>query len=312
MMLKKKRKCARRLVGCGFGQSTTQTAKKGAMEILEVLIAVLMIVAIFALVVMMNTRFSSVIGTYMPFRMAVLVANRLSSSPDLAFTPPAGESAHKNLLSAAKLDAYASSYKDTMPPGTELLCFHWRASVKEPDTYRSWEFGHNTLSDIPSQLLSSITSAPGDAYKSILENPINVFKFAYPATFLAEGVLKDLIDMAPASYSLPVSVSTDSDALSCASAGGKCRMWDPVFGNCNSDEEPTSKKDCDATGGPGPCVAGLAEKCCCAKSGFGYAGSVGATMPAMLEVSVWKAKYECRDEAVIQKMLDEIKASAGG
>ncbi len=179
------------------------------MEIIEVLMAVLMIVAIFALVVMMNMRFSSVIDTYMPFRMAVLVANRLSGTPDLAFTPPDGESAHKNLLSAAKLDNYVKNYNETMPPGSALLCFHWRASVKEPDTYGYWEFGHNPLSDVPAQLLSSMMSETEDTYKSIFENPINVFRFAFPGEFLTKPVLKDLIDMAPASYSLPVSVATD-------------------------------------------------------------------------------------------------------
>lgn len=290
-----------------LGTSLNKKSKKGAMEILEVLIAVLMIVAIFALVVMMNTRFSSVIDTYMPFRMAVLVANRLSGSSDLAFTPPAGESAHKNLLSAAKLDNYVKNYNETMPPGSALLCFHWRASVKEPDTNGVWEFGYNTLADIPAQLLSSITSAPEEAYKSILENPINVFKFAYPATFMAENVLKDLIDMAPASYSLPVSVATDSGAVSCASAGGTCKAWLGYY--CASDEtdldDPTTTKDCT------PGVFG-ATRHCCIKSAFAYVNKTGATMPAMLEVSVWKAKPECRDKAVIQKMLDEIKASAGG
>lgn len=226
-------------------------------------------------------------------------------------TPAAGESAHKNILSAAKLDNYVKNYNETMPPGSALLCFHWRASVKEPDTYRSWEFGHNPLSDVPAQLLSSITGLLGDAYKSISENPINIFRFAYPGTF-TEAMLKELIDMAPSSYSLPVSVATDSAALSCFSAGGRCENWVPGVGNCYSWEDPTDKKDCDATGGPGPCAAGLFEKCCCVKHGFGYAGSVGATMPAMLEVSVWKSKSECRDATVIRKILDETKASVGG
>ncbi len=89
-------------------------------------------------------------------------------------------------------------------------------------------------------------------------------------------------------------------------------MWDPFAGNCHSDETPMDKKDCDATGGPGPCVAGLLEKCCCVKTDFAYANKTGATMPAMLEVSVWKAKSECRDRAVIQKILNETKKSAGG
>ncbi len=274
--------------------------RKAAMEILEVLVAVLMIVAIFALVVMMNMRFKSVIDTSIPFRMAVLVANRLSGSPDLVATPAAGESAHKNLLSAAKLDDYANNYKETMPQGTALLCFHWRASVREPDTYGYWEFGQNPLSDMSPQFTSAITGLSSTAYKSISENPINVFQFAFPPGFLTQTLMTEMIDMAPSTYSLPVSVATDSTASSCVSAGGRCEAWTGYY--CGGDETDVGVKDCSS-------FLGIPYHCC-VKSDFAYAGSVGATLPAMLEVSVWKSNPECRDANVIQKILGEIQASA--
>ncbi len=258
------------------------------MEILEVLIAVLMIVAIFALVVMMNMRFNSTIDTYMPFRMAVLVANRLSSAPDLTVTPAAGESAHKNILSAAKLDNYVKNYREAMPPGSALLCFHWRAAVREPETYGYWEFGHNPTSDMPDQFASAIKSLLKDAYEDISENPINIFKFAYPGTF-TEAMLKELIDMAPSSYSLPMSVVADSE--SCASYGGTCKLL-----TCWPGDD-LGKKDCGDL------------RSCCVKGS--YVARTGEILPAMLDVSVWKSKSECRDEAVVRKILDEIKAASG-
>lgn len=278
--------------------------RKGAAEVIEVLMAVLTIVIIFALVVMMNMRFRSVIDTYMPFRMAVLVANRLSSSPDLTITPAAGESAHKNLLSAKKLDGYVAAYKNDMPPSSAMPCFHWRAVVKEPSTngYGYWEFGHNTIDDLPSQMYSAIMGGVATTFKSLIDNPINVFKFAFPTGTITEASLKEMVDMAPAVYALPVSVVTEAGADSCASAGGTCRLWTGYY--CGGGETDVGIKDC-------PTVLGVTQHCC-VKNEFLHIGSIGATTPAVLEVTVWKVKSECRSPAIINKILEEVKRLATG
>lgn len=270
--------------------------RKGMGVLLQILIAILVIVAIFALLVMMNMRFRAVIDTYMPFRMAVLVANALSSSPGLTAAPEAGGSAHKNLLSASKLDGYADAYRTAMPPASAMLCFHWRAAVIEPDTFGYWEFGHDPADDMSANALSAIESLPEDIYNQVSETPLAIFT---GPGLLSGALLKEMLDMAPATYALPVSVMvTDAGAGSCASAGGKCRLWDPVFGDCYPSETPVGEKDCT-----------LSRKCCVDEK-FSHVGSVGATTPAMLEVTVWKAKSECKDQAIIRKIIEEVEKLA--
>jgi hypothetical protein len=119
---------------------------QSAKEMLE--IAIPFGLAIGAFVVLMGGFFTTTISvaqTFVPYKVAAMVAHTLTGSTKNLVLD--GGIPHKGLLDINKIEQFSSSYASSLPPSTNMPCWTFRAIIKDLETEQEYYFGYKSTDE---------------------------------------------------------------------------------------------------------------------------------------------------------------------